>query len=421
MPPREISIDWSSIAQQTFSRIGCGNYKFINAHNFIPNKYNFNKVDNEEDLFLGVELEVDAGGMKDDNAKKVIDTLGENNVYCKSDGSLQNGFEIVSHPCTYEYHKNMPYELLFEELTKLGYKSHDIGTCGLHVHFNRDYFGKEKLTQDLNISKLLYLYEKFWEKVVLIARRGSCHYAQRFYLNDNDTIFDMYAKSKNSNKYGIINLQHKDTVEIRIFKGTLNYRTFMVTLEFVKIMAQIVRDIDIYDIQYITWDKVLEQLSNELIDYINEREKIKEEIKTKEQNSRGLQSNNIYTSSPIAYDSIASFSNEYSVDWSVDWSDSARFTVTPETMFASRPMTTMAIQSHTTRDIQNCYNTIEPFSIENMTVEQLKRKIKELERMVRRSRNPMEQTNLRREIQKYSNRIGELRGRRELSNSRSRL
>jgi len=380
--PMNIGVDWGTLARSCSVNIQNQNkiFKYIADYNYIPNKFNFLRVDNEEELFLGVELEIDCGGTSDDNAKKVVDILGKDKVYCKRDGSLQNGFEIVSHPCTYEYHKTMPYELLFEELTKLGYKSHDIGTCGMHVHINRDYFGKDKLSQDLNIGKLLYLFEKFWDKIVLIARRGSNQYAQRFYLNDNETIFDMYAKSKNSNKYGVINLQHKDTVEIRIFKGTLNYRTFMVTLEFVKTMAQIVKNIDIYDIQYITWDSILNQLSSELVLYIEEREIIKKEEK-KEQK---IDNTNFYQ-------------NYYSSF------QSSRMHIFPQHTFEVNWDTP---DSPIQRETNN-----EPVLFENMNIEQLKKKIKEIENLVRRSRNPMEQTNLRREIQKYANRIGVLRRR----------
>lgn len=156
----------------------------IKSYNYVPKKFLLHHVNDEEKLYLGVELEIDSGGENEDNARYICDVMNTNkeNIYCKHDGSLINGFEIVSHPCTLDYHKTLKYEEIFEWLVKQKYRSHDTSTCGMHVHINRDYFGVDKLTQDLCIGKLLYLCEKHWEMVELIARRTSNRYARRFLL-----------------------------------------------------------------------------------------------------------------------------------------------------------------------------------------------------------------------------------------------
>jgi hypothetical protein len=256
-------------------------YDYIRCYDYNPSKFVFHKVDNEEELYLEIELEVDHGGEKDNIAKQVIDFMNyivDDNVYCKHDGSLDNGFEIVTHPCTLEYHRQLPYQDLFKYLTDKGYKSHDTTTCGLHIHFNRNFFGKSKLEQDLCISKLLYLFEKNWGKVEKIARRSANRYAVRCNLYDNESPIDLYAKSKDTEKYCAINLEHRDTVEIRIFKGTLKYETFINTLEFVNKMVHIAKDTDIYNIQNVTWDNIVTHFSDELISYIDSKVKESEAI-----------------------------------------------------------------------------------------------------------------------------------------------
>ena len=254
---------------------------YIHIYNYIPPEFIFHKISDEEELYLGIELEIDKGGKNDKNAKMILDFMGKQNVYCKHDGSLSDGFEIVSHPCTYEYHLTLPYEELFQKLVNLKYKSHDTNTCGLHVHINRNYFGKDKLLQDLNLSKLLYLFEKFWDNIVIIARRNSNFYASRYNINNNDTILDMYAKTKNGSNHKIIDLTHKDTYEIRIFKGTLNYSTFISTLCFVKTIILYIKNIDIYDIQSIIWEDIYNQFDNNLKQYFKERkEKYNDDINT---------------------------------------------------------------------------------------------------------------------------------------------
>ena len=111
--------------------------KYINEHNYKPD-FVFHKVNNEEDLYMGVELEVDIGGESDENAKGILDILNDNNeinAYCMHDGSLtggniiqvygvmSTGFEIATMPCTLEYHKQLPYEKAFKFLIDKGYKS----------------------------------------------------------------------------------------------------------------------------------------------------------------------------------------------------------------------------------------------------------------------------------------------------------
>lgn len=356
--------------------------QYIKPYNYVPN-FNYHKVSDEEELYLGIELEIDNGGEKDDNAKMVIDFLGNQNVYCKHDGSLAQGFEIVTHPCTYDYHLGLAYEDLFKKLSNLGYRSHDVSTCGMHIHFNRNYFGKDKLTQDLNISKLLYVFEKFWSKVVIIARRDSNHYARRYYLNKDETPLDIYAKSKNSDKYGAINLQHKDTVEIRIFKGTLNYNTYISTIEFVDTIVKIIKNIDIYNIQYLTWENISAQFSDGLNAYIKEREEAKKKEKQDEVHSMVR---NYY--SDFRYYGGVDFSREYM------------------SCFTSSP----SIQLAETRIPHINRNDLNLIDVNDMTVEQLKSKIKFIKEDMRRA-NGMEKLMLQRELNKYTNRLGELRRR----------
>lgn len=337
----------------------------IHSYNYIPKEFIFHSVKNEKPLYMGVELEIDKGGESEDVAQNIYKIINKEyeNVYCKHDGSLSSGFEIVTHPMTFEYHQTLNYKLLFKTLSDLGYRSHDTTTCGMHVHVNRNYFGSTKLEQDLCISKLLYLLEKFWDKVETVARRKSNSYATRFLLEENDSPLDLYAKSKDSKKYGAVNLQHKDTVEIRIFKGTLNYNTYMNTLEFVRSMVLLAIETDIYNIQFTTWDKITDTFSDNLNQYIFEREeKQKEEDKQRVINNR--ESIGLTTDSP---------SNFY--------------------------VTSNAYLSSLMNNITSTTFTSDAFEThEETTEERLIKDINDLKVKIRRSRNGLEITNLRREL-----------------------
>ena len=61
---------------------------------------------------FGVELEIDDGGTVNSNAEKLLDIANKDaeNLYIKTDGSLDEGLELVTHPMTLEYHLNeMPW------------------------------------------------------------------------------------------------------------------------------------------------------------------------------------------------------------------------------------------------------------------------------------------------------------------------
>ena len=62
---------------------------------------------------FGVELEMDCGGTDRDNAQILLNIANSNteNLYIKTDGSLDDGLELVTHPMTLEYHLNeMPWD-----------------------------------------------------------------------------------------------------------------------------------------------------------------------------------------------------------------------------------------------------------------------------------------------------------------------
>lgn len=248
---------------------------YINSNKYIPEKFIFHKVSNEEEMYLGVELEIDDGGKDNDIAKYVCNYMNQDSehVYCKSDSSLDDGFEIVTQPCTFEYHSSIKskYESLFKYLSKNKYKSHDTTTCGFHIHINRNYFGERKLEQDLGIGKFIYLLAKYFDKLTSVARRVPNRYAKRIEISDNSSIIDMYATAIDIGKYSFVNLMHKDTVEIRSFKGTLNCDTFILTLEFVKKMALAAKNADMYSIESVTWDDIQSSFSAELVKYMESR------------------------------------------------------------------------------------------------------------------------------------------------------
>ena len=254
------------------------------SHKPEPIFYRNNK--NQVDLF-GVELEVDNGGNNTENAGKLLDIMNddeEDHIYIKNDSSIDDGFEIVSHPATLEKHiSEFNWQELMKEAVSLNYKSHDCETCGLHVHVNKEAFGNTESKQDLNILKLLLIVEMHWKKFVKFSRRTNKqleNYCDRYGFNNNtenilDDAEDLLETAKDGERFHAINLQNTNTVEIRIFRGTLKYETFIATLQMCQMLLDIIRNTEVQQMQNITWKSIVKYANDfeykELIAYLQKR------------------------------------------------------------------------------------------------------------------------------------------------------
>lgn len=230
----------------------------------------------EGNRYFGVELEVDGEGEDSRNAYHVLSStnINETRVYAKHDGSLDEGFEIVSHPMTLDYHtKEMNWSEIMKKAISLGYRSHQTPTCGLHVHVSRDSLGSTVSEQEENIAKILYFVELHWNEIVTFTRRTYDkinRWAARFgYENEAKKILD---KAKDSGHYAAINLNNEHTIEFRVFRGTLKYNTFIATLQLVNKVCDFACSMSERDIESTSWlDFVAGIEEPELIQYLKER------------------------------------------------------------------------------------------------------------------------------------------------------
>ena len=191
-------------------------------------------------LFYGIELEIDKGGEEHTNAQKLLDIANETceRIYCKHDGSINEGFEMVSHPMSLEYHiNNMNWNKVFEKAVEMDYRSHNTSTCGLHIHCSRSAFGKKYEHQEKAIGRLIFFVEKHWNELVKFSRRtpeNLNRWAAK-YATISNTTEETYKKAKDKcmGRYVAVNLENCDTIEFRLFRGTLCYKTFIATLQLV--------------------------------------------------------------------------------------------------------------------------------------------------------------------------------------------
>lgn len=253
---------------------------YIHQFNYVPKYIKHFMPGESEDttLLLGAEIEVGGNNHvtsdndKNSTVKKCIQIINgsdsdeENLIYSTHDSTVQIEFDTM--PCSLEFHKNkMNYREMFEYLDKEGYKGHDCETAGLHIHANRSYLGKSRISQELVISKILYILEKFNDEICVIARRDNDYSEFAGEKQNEDSIVELYGKYKDKGKRAALNLQHKDTIEFRMFKSTLKYETFILTLEFVKDIIDYAKSVDIEEIELAKWSDLMNCFSSELRKY----------------------------------------------------------------------------------------------------------------------------------------------------------
>lgn len=186
----------------------------------------------------GIELEVE----NIDGAYSCPSTCTDN-IYYKHDGSLNNGFEIVTHPHTLgklieSYNTKSG---LFEavEFLQDNAKSHNTKTCGLHIHVSKP--------DSLTSAKMFNLVANNIEVFEKLCRRRTNSYCC---IDSMPTVgvIDNYATYSNyGTRYGALSYRD-DTLEFRLPRGTLKASTIIATVEMLDAMVEYCSETSAIDI-----------------------------------------------------------------------------------------------------------------------------------------------------------------------------
>lgn len=191
-------------------------------------------------LFVGLELEIEAGDARGDNdslASGVIESFG-GLVYCKRDSSLNDGFEIVTHPMSPDYFRGLAVlERVLDDLAASGCTSWKGHTCGLHVHMTRSAF-----RSPIHLFAFaLFFYRNRDQVRALSGRRGSeleryasltMHSGRRGLEDYEPRLIDKVTGRGHGMRGAAVNLTNATTVEVRLFRGSLKPETVRGAVEF---------------------------------------------------------------------------------------------------------------------------------------------------------------------------------------------
>lgn len=195
-------------------------------------------------LFFGFELEVE--NVKNENRIDDVCLMSDKFwddhkmtglTYYKHDGSLSYGVEIVSHPMSWEFINSHRAEFV-EWLTKIksmGFRSWSTKTCGLHIHMNKTAFNGQRM------YKFMKFFHENGDFIFTCSGRKTYDEMSQWAQIDNEGAtkanLAYEAKHKAKQKFGryfAVNLEPSRTMEIRIFKGTLNGGSFLRAFELLR-------------------------------------------------------------------------------------------------------------------------------------------------------------------------------------------
>jgi hypothetical protein len=205
----------------------------IESYSFKPSPKYFitnNESFKDSPLFMGIELEIENEKNSISNGA-MSEILDDSHLYFKTDGSLSDGFEIVTHPLTFEWIKENKsnFSQMLESIKNNGFRSYDSTTCGMHIHLSKKNFGA------WHLYRFLKFFQENKEFIIAISQRKIDNLKRWANLEDetNDTlIYKAKRKDGNNSRYVAINLCNSQTIELRIFRGTLNENSFFKNIEF---------------------------------------------------------------------------------------------------------------------------------------------------------------------------------------------
>jgi hypothetical protein len=175
-------------------------------------------------IYLGCELEYET--INRNKAQLAVGKLMHGHALMKSDGSIRNGFEIVTCPATLDIHlqvfksffDNLPPDLKVEK------------NVGMHVHISR------KPLSQLTLGKLTEFLNRLDNKkfIAHIAGRIDNNYAR---MDGSRTITYPIRNRHGGDRYNALNLNNNNTVEVRLFATPSNYKEFAMRLQFVQALV----------------------------------------------------------------------------------------------------------------------------------------------------------------------------------------
>ena len=260
-------IQWTSNEMAMCGDCYDNRYRPIHSYDYVPQPLNFwtatktgglrladsssNFLDLKriDRLFYGIELEVESSERRSRTEIAGDISGGERFLFCKSDGSLDNGFEIVSHPMSFEAFQTFDWNdsALIHRGDIRGFHPN---STGMHVHMSKNAFTDNHL---LKFMAMVYEYKTFthliaqrplvnaynrWAKfkagtMEIVKHRMVGHIEHKKSTIRNGIKSNVGVCSLNwGEKYSPVNISNSQTIEVRVFKSNLEEVSFRKNVEY---------------------------------------------------------------------------------------------------------------------------------------------------------------------------------------------
>ena len=222
----------------------------LHAWNFKP-KPVFN---GDGKKFLGLEMEFHRCGESNERADHIIADLNRI-IYAKHDGSLHNGMEFVTHPCTPKFHlQNIDYSAFFSRVQSLNGQSG--ANSGLHIHVNRNFFSSNEA-----IAKVVRFVENNFKTLMQFSGRTDedSNWCAKYGYTVKELASIYQVAQDSGQKYRAVNLLPNHTIEFRMFRSTQDVSRIYAYIQFVDVITDLA---NMNSVKYIGWSNIARVAKN---------------------------------------------------------------------------------------------------------------------------------------------------------------
>ncbi len=202
-------------------------------------------------LYIGMELEIQWDNYYDEANEwlnRMVDEYGEM-LYFKSDSSVDQGFELVTHPLSPEYAlENFPFHELQVAIDEGAEERHH--STGVHIHIDRGALTTAQMWKFLKVHKTQR------ELCGIVGGRGTKTDYANWDNNFTPVTENMFSIARKKGeafggaaRYVPVNLQNEDTIELRYMEGTINPEEIRKNIQWVQALYDFTDHISVEDVK----------------------------------------------------------------------------------------------------------------------------------------------------------------------------
>jgi hypothetical protein len=237
--------------------------RVIHDYSYRPDLI-FHQTDDDTRLYFGIEIETEHKGEDygcRNSAAEYANRLEQLQLaYLKSDGSLTCGFEVVTHPMSHDFLMTEADDL-WSTISALKYQHGMISwgtrTCGVHVHISRSGFNGG--AHQHRFLQLVYNNQAFYEALAGRSSDRWASFTDAHNVHGEKSFYNKIVNHRDSQRYSAVNTINRDTLEMRIFRGTLNVRTLKSIVNLAHASVEFTRDVSVPQVRagHLNWQNLV--------------------------------------------------------------------------------------------------------------------------------------------------------------------